>query len=408
MPLTFQAKKDNIMSIVKEKASQAITILEELDIDLWLTFVRETSGVRDPVLDFIFGPEDLTWPSALVFTRSGERIAIVGRFEAEAVKRLGVYENVLHYDQSVKPTLLETLERLAPKQIAINTSRNNVHADGLTHGLYEILIDYLSGSDFAEKLISAEDIINALRGRKTPLEVARIREAVTVTEEIYQRTFDYLRPGMSEKQVGQYMHALLDEYNLESAWAYEHCPAFNSGPDSPVGHGGPTDLVIEPGHLLHFDFGVKKSDYCSDIQRMGYVLRPGEKQPPSEVQRGFETVLAAIDAAIEALKPGTPGVDVDAAARRVVTEAGYPEYKYSTGHQLGRVAHDGGALLGPAWERYGDSPHQTVEVGHVYTIEPGLMLEGYGYIGLEEDVLVTDSGVEYLIEPQRELILIES
>lgn len=395
------------MSIVKDKTSQAIEILQELDIDLWFTFVRETSGVRDPILDFIFGPEDLTWPSALIFTKTGERIAIVGRFEAEAVSRLGVYDTVLHYDQSIKPTLLETLENLAPQQIAINTSRNNVHADGLTHGLYEILMDYLAETDFADKLISAESIINAFRGRKTPSEVARIREAVTVTEEIYGRAFDYLRLGMTEKQVGQFMHNLVDEYGLETAWVYDHCPAFNSGPDSPVGHGGPTDIVIEPGHLLHFDFGVKKADYCSDIQRMGYVLRPGETQPPAEVQRGFETVLAAIDAAIDALKLGTPGVDVDAAARSVVTSAGYPEYKYSTGHQLGRVAHDGGALLGPAWERYGESPYQVVEVGHVYTIEPGLAVEGYGYIGLEEDVLVTENGVEYLVAPQRQLILIE-
>jgi len=136
------------------------------------------------------------------------------------------------------------------------------------------------------------------------------------------------------------------------------------------------------------------------------VLRPGETEPPKEVQRGLKTVLKAIDAAIEALKPGTSGQEVDAAARNVVTGAGYPEYKYATGHQLGRVAHDGGALLGPTWERYGDTPFQKVEVGHVYTIEPGLMVEGYGYIGLEENVLVTENGVEYLSVPQRELILI--
>ncbi len=394
------------MSIIQEKTNQASHILKELEIDLWLTFVRETSGVRDPILDFIFGPEDLTWPSALIFTQKGARLAIVGRFEAEAVKRLGVYDPVLFYDQSVQPILLETLERLNPQQIAINTSKNNVHADGLTHGLYEILTGYLDGTPFADRLTSAEGIINALRGRKTPSEVDHIREAITVTEEIYQRTFGYLHPGMTEVQVGGFMHNLLDEYKVSTAWSYDHCPAFNSGPDSPVGHGGPTDLVIEPGHLLHFDFGVKQNDYCSDIQRMGYVLRPGETEPPKEVQRGLKTVLKAIDAAIEALKPGTSGQEVDAAARNVVTGAGYPEYKYATGHQLGRVAHDGGALLGPTWERYGDTPFQKVEVGHVYTIEPGLMVEGYGYIGLEENVLVTENGVEYLSVPQRELILI--
>jgi len=396
------------MNIIREKTNQSINVLKELDIDLWLTFVRETSGVRDPILDFIFGPEDLTWPSALIFTQTGERIAIVGRFEAEAVKRLGVYDPVLFYDQSIQPTLLETLERLDPQQIAINTSKNNVHADGLTHGLFEILTGYLDDTPFANRLTSAEEIINALRGRKTPTEVDRIRQAIAITEDIYARTFDYLRPGMTEKQVGEFMHKLLDEFGVDTAWSYDHCPAFNTGPDSPVGHGGPTDLVIEPGHLVHFDFGVKQNDYCSDIQRMGYVLRQGETEPPAEVQRGFETVLKAIDAGVAALIPGTPGQEVDAAARGVVTGAGYPEYKYATGHQLGRVAHDGGALLGPAWERYGDTPFQKVEVGHVYTVEPGLMVEGYGYIGLEEDVLVTENGAEYLGEPQRDLILIKA
>jgi Xaa-Pro aminopeptidase len=395
------------MNIVQEKVKQTADILAELDVDLWLTLVRETSGMRDPVMDYIFGPEGLTWHSALIFTPGGKRIAIVGRFEAEAVKRLGVYDQVLFYDESIRPLLLETLERLDPGQIAVNISRDNVHADGLTHGMYLTLKDYLADTPYQDRLISAEGIIAALRGRKTPSEVALLVEAVDITEEMYRKTFEFLRPGMTEKQVGAFMHDLVDEYGLETAWTYEHCPAFNTGPDSPVGHGGPTDLVIEPGHLLHFDFGVKYQGYCSDIQRMGYVLQPGETEPPDPVQRGFETILHSIDAAFAALHPGARGVDVDTAARSVVTGAGYPEYKYGTGHQLGRVAHDGGTLLGPLWDRYGDAPKQRVEAGHVYTIEPGLMVEGYGYIGLEEDVLVTENGAKYLSDPQHELILVQ-
>ncbi len=393
------------MSLINEKVRQAIRILKEQDVDLWLTFVRETSGVRDPVQDFILGPGDLTWESALIITPSGQTLAIVGRYEVDAVRRLNVYDEVIGYDEGISAPLRAALERLAPTRIAINTSRNNVHADGLTHGMYEMLVGYLAGTPYAGRLESAEPVINALRGRKSPEELARIRQAVHTTEDIYRQAFDYMKPGMMEVEVGNFMHLQVAQRGLGYAWSRENCPAVNSGPDSPVGHAGPTQIIIAPGHLIHFDFGVKENDYCSDIQRMVYMLRPGESAPPAEVQRGFETVRQSVEAARAVMKPGVMGRDVDAAARAVVTGAGYPEYKYATGHQLGRVAHDGGALLGPEWERYGDSPRQVLEENQVYTIEPGLMVPGYGYIGLEEDVVITAGGAEYLSPPQTALIL---
>ena len=176
------------------------------------------------------------------------------------------------------------------------------------------------------------------------------------------------------------------------------------GPDSSIGHVGPTEIKIQPGHLLHFDFGVLQDEYCSDIQRMVYFLRPGEQSPPPEVQRGFKTVRSAIQNALDAMQPGIPGKAVDQAARKTILDAGYPEYPYATGHQVGRVVHDGAGILGPEWERYGDTPNYLLEVGQVYTLEPGLDIPGYGYLGLEEDVLVTADGARYLGDPQMELI----
>ena len=106
------------------------------------------------------------------------------------------------------------------------------------------------------------------------------------------------------------------------------------------------------------------------------------------------------------MKPGAVGQDLDRIARETITSAGYPAYPYATGHQLGRLAHDGGTLMGPAWERYGESPFGRLEPGQVYTVEPGMMVEGCGYMGIEEDVLVTEDGAEFLGPPQTEIVLL--
>ena len=135
---------------------------------------------------------------------------------------------------------------------------------------------------------------------------------------------------------------------MRPAWAADSCPIVNVGPESEPGHCRPrADLVVEPGRLIHVDLGVSQDGFCSDLQRMWYVRRPGEAGPPEEVRRAFAVVVAAIEAGFAALKPGVRGHEVDAVARRVVVEAGYPEFKHALGHGLGRAVHDGGTLLGP-------------------------------------------------------------
>lgn len=391
-------------TLVQEKVKQALELLREKNIDCWLTFVRETPAGGDPVLPLIYG-HNLTWQSALILTLSGESFAIIGAFEAETARRTGAYTTVIPYHNSIRRSLLHTLERVDPGKIAINYSKNDVLADGLGHGLYQLLVDYFVDTPWEQRLTSAEELIGALRGRKTSSEVNRIRAAIDTTQQIYARAFDYAQIGMSESQVSDFIHAQLREFGVQPAWDYEDCPTVNAGPESPVGHVGPGEIRIERGQLLHLDFGVKQDEYCSDIQRVVYFRGSGESAPPEPVQHGFNTVVHAIQAAVEAMKPGVLGKEVDAIARQIVTDAGYDEFKYATGHQLGRLAHDGAGILGPEWERYGDTPNFPLEAGQVYTVEPGLMVPGYGYLGLEEDVLVTESGAEFLSNPQVELIL---
>jgi len=167
--------------LVQEKVEQAAGILDELNVDVWLTFVRETSAGGDPVLPLIYGDAGLTWQSALILARTGERIAIVGRYELEAARSVGAYPTVIAYDQSIR-------ERLDPQRIALNYSTNDVLADGLSYGLYQVLMGYLEGTPFAGRIVSAETIIGKLRGRKTPGEIARIRAAIETTGRIYERT----------------------------------------------------------------------------------------------------------------------------------------------------------------------------------------------------------------------------
>jgi Xaa-Pro aminopeptidase len=395
-----------MQTLVQEKVQQARAILQEKGMDAWITFVRETAAGGDPVLSLIYGDATLTWESILIVPAQGETTAIVGRYEVEAARSTGAYQRVIGYDQSIRPHLVETLQNLDPAQIAINTSLSDVYADGLTHGMYRMLLQYLEGTPYGDRLVSSEDVVAALRGRKTAAEVERIRKAVQITGDLFERTFAHVQVGMTEKDIYHFMQDSVAQMGLGLAWSVDGCPTVNTGPESPVGHVTPTDIPIQPGHILHIDFGVRSEGYCSDIQRDAYILRSGETEAPAPVQHGFDTVVGAIQAAVAEMKPGAVGKDIDVIARQIVVDAGFEEYKHALGHQLGKEAHDGGGLLGPMWERYGDSPLKTLEAGQIYTVEPSLIVPGYGVIGIEEDVMITEAGAEYLGPPQTELILI--
>ena len=105
------------VTLVREKLDQVPSILEEHGVDLWLTLVRETLLTRDPCLELISGTY-CAWQGAFLLSRSGERIAIVGRYDAPSVERLGLYSEVVGYDESIRPPLRGTIERLSPETIA--------------------------------------------------------------------------------------------------------------------------------------------------------------------------------------------------------------------------------------------------------------------------------------------------
>ena len=392
-------------SLEDQKGRQACEILNELDLDCWLVWVRETSQIADPVLPLVFGG-DLVGQSALIFTKGGERIAIVKDYDAAGVEARDLFDRVLPYAEGIRTSLLEELQRIDPGKIAVDFSETDVASDGLTVGMYRLLQRYLKETPYSERLVSAEGLIGRLRGRKLSEEVERIQKAVEITETIFEEAEGFLAVGQTESAIYRFFHDRMDVYGVTSAWEVAHDPAVDAGPNKAFGHAGPTENQTKAGQLLHFDFGVRHRAYCSDLQRMFFF--GDSEEVPDEIRRAFKTVHDAIEAAATFLRPGRRGHEVDAIARAFVVQQGYQEYGHALGHQVGRQAHDGGTTLGPLWEHYGESPKGVVECGNVFTLELHVSTAHYGQVSLEENILVTEDGCRFLSRPQRELICVSS
>ena len=391
--------------LIREKVRQAIGLLREFDIDCWITFTRESELNGDPVLPFL-APGDVTWHSAFIVSKDGRAHAIVGRYDRQAIAETGAYDEVVAFVTGFREPLQEYLKTLAPARIAVNYSKGSEVCDGLTHGMYLTLQEVLSGIGFDERLVSAERIVSALRERKTPAEISSIKEAIRHTQEIFAIVEGFIAPGRTEKEIAAFMTAEVERRRLVPAWGQATCPAVFTGPETAEAHYGPTGRPVERGHVLNMDFGVKVDGYCSDLQRTFYVMADGESSPPADVRKGFDAIVRAVTGARDAMRPGVQAVEVDAIARKIVTDAGYEEYPHALGHQVGRSPHDGTALLGPAWEKYDHKPFQRLEAGMVFTIEPRLTVAGKGIVTIEEMVVVTETGADWLSTPQLDLKLI--
>ncbi|MGA2533990.1 MAG: Xaa-Pro peptidase family protein [Candidatus Aminicenantales bacterium] len=392
--------------LIREKVRQAASLLQEFGLDCWITFTRESEMNGDPTLVFL-APGPVTWHSAFIVSADGRTRAIVGLYDQKGVEETGAYDKVVGFVMGIKEPLLEYLRELNPRTVAVNYSKGSEICDGLTHGMYLTLQDFLAEIGFADRLVSAEKVVSALRERKSASEIAYVKEAVRHTEDIYAAAAKFIKPGKTEKEIAAFILAEVERRRLQLAWGRATCPAVFTGPETAQAHYSPTDRPVERGHVLNMDFGVKVESYCSDMQRTFYILGKGEKAAPADVLKGFRTIVRAVEESRRAMKPGVQGLEIDGIARSMIVDAGYAEFPHALGHQVGRFAHDGTALLGPKWEKYAQKPFQKLEEGMVFTIEPRLTVPGKGVVTVEEMVVVTKDGADWLGRPQIELVLIK-
>jgi len=393
-----------------------LSAMRRAGVDAWIVVTRE--GARDPI-SFDVAAENVVGRAVSLFVDKGdhlEKVAIVASFDTEPFEKSGLYLRVTPYGkEGAGPGLMTELDNMTPKKIAVDQSRDEPLADGLTAGNLQWLRETI-GPEYSKRLVSAEVLLNSFRSRKTAAEIAKLRDAVKKTDQILREALSpqVIQPGKTtEKDVADFIRKRRKEMGLGPSWEEEQDPNVMAG--LARGHSGATDALIVPGAVIRIDAGVDDEGYKTDLQRMAYVLRSGETEAPPEVQKAFDAVKAANRVAAAALKPGVKGGDVDAAGRRTIIGSGYNEFMHATGHPIGLDTHDLGPGLAPDWpERYGKSGTYVIEKDQTFAIEPSLetelpwMLGGATGFGLEEDYVVTDTGSEPLGPLQDSLILIPS
>lgn len=260
--------------------------------------------------------------------------------------------------------------------------------------------DYITYQNFGKlqdafpqkELFSLPDLVSQLRSVKDKTEIELIRRAVKIADDAFADVLQSIKIGQREEEI-----ALNLEFNMRRAGAsggsFEFIVA--SGVRSAMPHGAASSKQIQPGEFLTMDFGAVYQGYCSDITRTVFLGEPEDKH-----REIYEIVLAAQRAGIEAVAPGRLGKEVDAAARKLIDEAGYGEYfGHGLGHSVGLAIHEE--------PNFNAREERVLEPGMVITVEPGIYIPDWGGVRIEDIVLVTENGCEVLTKAPKEFIIFE-
>ncbi len=234
-----------------------------------------------------------------------------------------------------------------------------------------------------------EQAIIRMRSQKTDEEIAKIKDAIAITDRVFTRILDYLKEGVTEKFIRDTILRLMEEEGGEGE-AFSAIVVFGENTKNP--HGIPSDKRLMRGEFVTLDFGAKKHGYCSDMTR---TVAFGEPTP--EMRKLYNTVLEANEAAEAGIKLGMKLADCDKFARDV-TEREYPEkFVHGLGHGLGIEVHEAPFIsprgVGKVLERM------------IFSVEPGIYLDNMG-VRIEDLVTCTKDGVVNLCSSKKELIII--
>jgi Xaa-Pro aminopeptidase len=273
---------------------------------------------------------------------------------------------------------------LAEKAKELQITELGFEKPSLTYAAFESLGKHLD--EIA--LVPVEPIFESLRRVKSLSEIEKVRVACQFADQAFTYILDRIEIGRTELDI----HLELEFYIRKHGHQLAFPPIVVSGENSAKPHGRASDRVLRAGDFVTMDFGASIDGYNSDLTRTVLMGKADERR-----REIYDQVLKAEVAAIEAIKPGVKAKDVDALARTVLDEVGLAKYfGHGLGHGLGRLVHDSGRMSAMSEDVF--------EPGQIWTVEPGVYIDGFGGVRIEDDVVVVEGGVEVLTHSPKKLI----
>ena len=287
--------------------------------------------------------------------------------------------NIRIHKQPIMAEVNEILNENNVTKIAIEANQMNVAT-------------YLQIKElFTAEIVETQGLVEKIREIKEPDELASIKAACEITDQSFDHILKFIKPGVTELEVANELEAFLKSKGA-SAMSFDTIVA--SGVRSSMPHGVASNKVIEDGDMITLDWGCYYNGYSSDMTR---TIAVGKVDP--ELEKIYHIVLEAHERVNSSAKAGMTGKEIDALARDYITEQGYGEYfGHSTGHGLGLDVHEL-----PAISVKNDEP---VKAGMVITNEPGIYIPGLGGVRIENDLIVTEDGVESTNNSPKHLIIL--
>ena len=241
------------------------------------------------------------------------------------------------------------------------------------------------------ELVPTESLVEGLRRVKDAGEIARIAEAARIADAALAEVRSLLPGGISEIDFALALDFAMRRLGADDV-SFESIVA--GGPNGAKPHARPSDRVIAPGELVVLDFGALIDGYHSDMTRTLCVGEPASEQ----LVRMWDVVAESQRAGVAAVRSGVPCADIDRACREVIADAGWADaFMHGTGHGVGLDIHEAPAV--------GATSTDTLETGHVVTVEPGVYLREHGGVRIEDTVVVTEDGCELLTHAPKELVI---